>query len=140
MATPRCEHCGGPMPLLSRPSLARYCSGRCRTAAHRARRRVPSEMTSRDRWVRRSARKMPLTCDGKAASSTDPATWCSYRDAVRSRAGAGLGFVLAGEGIACVDLDHCLDGRSEEHTSELQSRENLVCRLLLEKKKYITYT
>src|SRR5690606_40317979 len=25
--------------------------------------------------------------------------------------------------------------RSEEHTSELQSRENLVCRLLLEKKK-----
>src|SRR5690606_41124448 len=29
--------------------------------------------------------------------------------------------------------DHC--PRSEEHTSELQSRENLVCRLLLEKKK-----
>src|SRR5207302_6247546 len=28
-------------------------------------------------------------------------------------------------------------GRSEEHTSELQSRENLVCRLLLEKKKTI---
>src|SRR5690606_40867031 len=26
-------------------------------------------------------------------------------------------------------------GRSEEHTSEFQSRENLVCRLLLEKKK-----
>src|SRR5690606_41308886 len=28
-------------------------------------------------------------------------------------------------------------GRSEEHTSELQSRENLVCRLLLEKKNKI---
>src|SRR5690606_39970691 len=28
--------------------------------------------------------------------------------------------------------------RSEEHTSELQSRENLVCRLLLEKKKNTT--
>src|SRR5688572_31332598 len=27
-------------------------------------------------------------------------------------------------------------GRSEEHTSELQSQSNLVCRLLLEKKKY----
>src|SRR2546421_11291 len=27
------------------------------------------------------------------------------------------------------------DGRSEEHTSELQSRSDLVCRLLLEKKK-----
>src|SRR5215475_15553904 len=34
------------------------------------------------------------------------------------------------------------DRRSEEHTSELQSRENLVCRLLLEKKKrkYINLT
>src|SRR5690606_39659279 len=28
-----------------------------------------------------------------------------------------------------------VEARSEEHTSELQSRENLVCRLLLEKKK-----
>src|SRR5690606_41795985 len=32
-------------------------------------------------------------------------------------------------------LDLISDHRSEEHTSELQSRENLVCRLLLEKKK-----
>src|SRR6266498_803919 len=30
--------------------------------------------------------------------------------------------------------------RSEEHTSELQSRPHLVCRLLLEKKKNLTYT
>src|SRR5690349_22751950 len=30
-----------------------------------------------------------------------------------------------------------LDQRSEEHTSELQSRRDLVCRLLLEKKKTI---
>src|SRR5690349_25159354 len=30
--------------------------------------------------------------------------------------------------------------RSEEHTSELQSRRDLVCRLLLEKKKTINYT
>src|SRR2546430_4115804 len=29
--------------------------------------------------------------------------------------------------------------RSEEHTSELQSQSNLVCRLLLEKKKYNNY-
>src|SRR5690606_41207648 len=32
-------------------------------------------------------------------------------------------------------LAACAADRSEEHTSELQSRENLVCRLLLEKKK-----
>src|SRR2546429_9514310 len=35
-----------------------------------------------------------------------------------------------GEEVGC---GHCL--RSEEHTSELQSRLHLVCRLLLEKKK-----
>src|SRR5690606_41327706 len=36
-----------------------------------------------------------------------------------------------------VNETHALpcETRSEEHTSELQSRENLVCRLLLEKKK-----
>src|SRR2546430_12931395 len=32
----------------------------------------------------------------------------------------------------------CLPWRSEEHTSELQSQSNLVCRLLLEKKKITT--
>src|SRR3712207_8723364 len=31
-------------------------------------------------------------------------------------------------------LSACVDHRSEEHTSELQSRQYLVCRLLLEKK------
>src|SRR5256885_8525522 len=34
-----------------------------------------------------------------------------------------------------LDLDVGVDERSEEHTSELQSPCNLVCRLLLEKKK-----
>src|SRR5687768_18074146 len=33
------------------------------------------------------------------------------------------------------DVAGCIVGRSEEHTSELQSRLHLVCRLLLEKKK-----
>src|SRR2546430_4805065 len=35
----------------------------------------------------------------------------------------------------CDDTE-AYDARSEEHTSELQSQSNLVCRLLLEKKKY----
>src|SRR6478672_13924433 len=33
-----------------------------------------------------------------------------------------------------------VQGRSEEHTSELQSRSDVVCRLLLEKKKNITFS
>src|SRR5436309_10891837 len=40
--------------------------------------------------------------------------------------------VVQGYRRACARV---LPARSEEHTSELQSRENLVCRLLLEKKK-----
>src|SRR2546426_5358752 len=36
-----------------------------------------------------------------------------------------------------VDAQDVLEGRSEEHTSELQSPCNLVCRLLLEKKKQV---
>src|SRR2546430_10098790 len=39
-----------------------------------------------------------------------------------------------GEAPVYVDLVTTM-GRSEEHTSELQSQSNLVCRLLLEKKK-----
>src|SRR5688572_32323813 len=34
-----------------------------------------------------------------------------------------------------VGYEHVVIDRSEEHTSELQSQSNLVCRLLLEKKK-----
>src|SRR2546427_5436771 len=38
------------------------------------------------------------------------------------------------------DMDILLPSRSEEHTSELQSQSNLVCRLLLEKKKKKLFT
>src|SRR5690606_41558656 len=61
----------------------------------------------------------------------------------------GAGVLLLGRDTPCVPLLHgggqerdvrsgTLDvpSRSEEHTSELQSRENLVCRLLLEKEKH----
>ena len=89
---------------------ARFCSGRCRVAAHRAQNRLPRELVERDRWVRRSRKKVPLTTAGRAASSTEPRTWCSYRQARQSRVGSGLGFVLNGDGIACIDLDHCLNG------------------------------
>ena len=42
---------------------------------------------------------------------------------------------LRGRGVGELLLIGSLKARSEEHTSELQSRRNLVCRLLLEKKK-----
>src|SRR3989454_5920477 len=46
-----------------------------------------------------------------------------------------LGLIREGEGVAARVLEAM---RSEEHTSELQSPCNLVCRLLLEKKKRYT--
>src|SRR2546430_11772952 len=48
--------------------------------------------------------------------------------------------ILIGEKVKGTG-DHFQEiGRSEEHTSELQSQSNLVCRLLLEKKKTIHKT
>src|SRR5690606_41354163 len=56
--------------------------------------------------------------------------------------GVCVGTPLPGVEVALRRLDGAADlgeivvrGRSEEHTSELQSRENLVCRRLLETKK-----
>src|SRR3712207_9002085 len=43
------------------------------------------------------------------------------------------------EAVAKAYVDKKPDVRSEEHTSELQSRQYLVCRLLLEKKKKNTH-
>src|SRR5690606_40066780 len=60
---------------------------------------------------------------------------------VLDHASAGLeGFATPGNGTDAKDMIAGRTrleaaGRSEEHTSELQSRENLVCSLLLEKKE-----
>src|SRR5258708_15056797 len=41
--------------------------------------------------------------------------------------------------VDCTGAAASFPSRSEEHTSELQSPDHLVCRLLLEKKKYRNY-
>src|SRR5207302_4027512 len=53
-------------------------------------------------------------------------------------AAVGIEATLLREGAGAADVS--ANSRSEEHTSELQSRENLVCRVLLEKKKKPTPT
>src|SRR2546430_11377424 len=69
-----------------------------------------------------------------------------FRSAVRSRPGLAAGGVRGARGAlrrpgrpVRGEPGHPAEGvggrRSEEHTSELQSQSNLVCRLLLEKKK-----
>lgn len=102
----RCEWCGSLVDLLRPGRVPRFCSGRCRQAAHRG--CIPTVLRERDRWVRWTATKRPITADGAPASVTDPRTWDSY---ARVRGHARKGFVL-GSGIGCVDLDHVLvDGQ-----------------------------
>src|SRR5215475_11332877 len=60
-----------------------------------------------------------------------------YTTLFRSRRAVPCAPAARSRGRACAPAprDPFRRSRSEEHTSELQSRENLVCRLLLEKKK-----
>lgn len=51
-----------------------------------------------------------MTVKGLSASSTNPLTWSDYETAANATVGDGLGFVLNGDGIICIDLDHCYDG------------------------------
>lgn len=71
---------------------------------------IPIELRELDRWIRHS-KKVPITSQGQIASSTNPLTWSDYNTASQSTAGDGLGFVLNGDGIICIDLDHCFDGK-----------------------------
>src|SRR5690606_41580804 len=92
----------------------------------------------------------PIVVNSVVFFLTDPATieihTLSLHDAlpICDRAGGQSGQGLARRPAAgdhclrpCLQQGHQGERRSEEHTSELQSRENLVCRLLLEKKKII---
>lgn len=115
----KCGYCGQAINLLR--SHARFCSSRCRVYAHRH--RIPGALTSRPRWVRRTTNKHPITVESKPASSTDPDTWATYKAARESSAGAGVGFVLNGDGIGCIDLDHCLiDGTPTEAAARFIAR------------------
>src|SRR2546430_7662694 len=62
-----------------------------------------------------------------------------YTTLFRSKAHlVSFGTLRVGYVDAKLSVKPCVERRSEEHTSELQSQSNLVCRLLLEKKKKTT--
>src|SRR5690606_41041689 len=76
---------------------------------------------SRTGTVGRASPDVPMVCTGSA-----------LRLSLGRMTKSGASRQSGGGGGAGADVSGV---RSEEHTSELQSRENLVCRLLLEKKK-----
>lgn len=114
----KCEYCAEDIFPADKGPIPKTCSDRCRKAAYRASRKtnVPAELLIQPRWVRykevfngKRKTKIPITTDARIASSTNPDTWTDYATAHKSRVGDGLGFVLNGDGIMCIDLDYCVE-------------------------------
>src|SRR2546422_7686949 len=77
-------------------------------------------------WPSASAWKVKMSCDGRSACGFAHAGGLAPENAITCR---GCARVTSARTCRWCQV------RSEEHTSELQSRLHLVCRLLLEKKK-----
>src|SRR2546430_8219658 len=80
----------------------------------------------------RSLRNPPILVLDEATSALDNQTERAVQEALDRLAEGRTTITIAHRLSTIRDAD-----RSEEHTSELQSQSNLVCRLLLEKKKNI---
>jgi hypothetical protein len=122
-----CRVCGVELWVPARGRRPQFCGGRCRVAAYREAKRVaefvarfddpaaktfevlrvPDELRSVARWVRHEG-KRPMSSGGWFCSVTDPSHWGTFDDAIRSPYGDGVGFVLNGDGIVCIDLDDCV--------------------------------
>jgi primase-polymerase (primpol)-like protein len=83
--------------------------------------RVPDDLTELDQWLlwrRERETKVPYSAGGRRASSTDPATWCSYGEALdvwrrNPQRWAGIGFVFhESDPFVGLDLDDSLDDRA----------------------------
>src|SRR5258708_31055618 len=97
-----------------------------------------------------ASRKLPRPFPGKESAVAIPLlSVCAYGDPVPPNENVALSEVKIEE-VLLAPLSWCLHPesgasntssilRSEEHTSELQSPDHLVCRLLLEKKKKNVY-
>src|SRR2546427_4679014 len=76
---------------------------------------------------------LPICDTASSPPTVSPGSW--RRSATTPDSGAGTAVGLADRpNPPAIEFS-----RSEEHTSELQSQSNLVCRLLLEKKKQSTH-
>lgn len=111
-----CKRCGDWIVLAGIGRPPSFCSARCRVAAARARKKIPTSLTSRESWVRADG-KRPIQPNGRPASSTDSSTWASF-DSVQSGAGDGFGIML-GSGLGCYDLDHVTDVQAREFIASI---------------------
>src|SRR5690606_17791816 len=130
----------GPVPGPARPARGQV-PGRTRPDSYAVttawtRSRAPSLASTRPTWVLTVA---SATNSSVAISVLERpramSTSTSRSRSVRLSSTAGGVRSASGSTLARCPMSRLVEDRSEEHTSELQSRENLVCRLLLEKKK-----
>src|SRR5256885_12341855 len=84
---------------------------------------------------KKNGRSCASFCRPYQAARPGPQPWVAASGLRRRMCSSRSCFSSTGEG-ACVSRSWAR-WRSEEHTSELQSPCNLVCRLLLEKKRYL---
>jgi len=113
--------CGVDLVQPKRGRKPSYCGSGCRVRAHRDRRRspewvaemqaeadpIPQELRDLSRWVRHRD-KQPIATGGWRISVHDTEAWVSYPEAIECSRGDGVGFVLNGDGIVCIDLDDCV--------------------------------
>src|SRR5206468_12000182 len=103
------------------PTLARTRLFSCCIVTHRHLHSFPTRRSSDLSCTPAPTTTTPRSAGGRAGWATAPGRRRRSRRSARSR------------GATCTATGG--RSRSEEHTSELQSRSDLVCRLLLEKKK-----
>src|SRR2546422_6421010 len=109
-------------------------SGRAKSASPASLRRVFRMGSPRRDTVFDSGTPKIVVCGGAARGPSSP-TACASPGFRHDR--AIVRHQLSRSAASSGGGRSALDGKSEEHTSELQSRLHLVCRLLLEKKKKI---
>src|SRR5690606_40083955 len=104
---------------------------------HRCRRRIRHEPVRERRRVRRLARHPEVRVRTRAHERlrVQLQRQIPRRRVIHTEVHAQRTLIETREDVADAVAFLEVAERSEEHTSELQSRENLVCRLLLEKKK-----
>lgn len=106
----KCEICGESLAKPARGRVPRFCGTRCRVASHRKETAfyVPAELRETPRWILHK-NKRPLALGNFWLSITDSAKWATFTEAKNSEHGDGVGFVLNGDGLVCIDLDDCVD-------------------------------
>src|SRR5438067_13516942 len=94
-----------------------------------------AQTTAEPRTARRSGGRRPYRSDACPTSGAQAASIAALTRYVAPTAAAPQPSADNRSGPRTDRFPNSSAGRSEEHTSELQSRFDLVCRLLLEKKK-----